>query len=223
MAMKVFVFVQKLMLGKKSKFMFGKKSNTVAIMSLAVRVSLTHFKVKETIGNMLAELKPQSKNEYDQNECCKKDIDETKDSIHIEQRKKKDLEGKSKDSTNILATFNGEIKTLKQEVSGIDVSLKMAGIDRKAESALCKQFFTDQRATITILNIALDRMKWLYAQTFLQIKSHRPVTRAAAANPAPKPKAYEKSAGASGFLNLLQMQHFTCGRASACGALRSGW
>jgi len=184
----------------------GKKSNNLALMSLAVRVKLDAFdKVKKTMDNMLAELKTQQKNEYDQNERCKKDIDETEDTIKIEQRNKKDLEDKNKDLTNTLATLNDEIKTLKQEVSDMEVSLKKAGIDRKAENELYQQSVADQRATITILNMALDRMKEFYAPKLVQIKTHQPVPGAAAAPPPPKPKAYEKSAGASGVLNLLQM------------------
>jgi chromosome segregation ATPase len=184
----------------------GKKSNNVALMSLAVRVKLDAFeKVKKTMDNMLAELKTQQKNEYDQNERCKKDIDETEDTIKIEQRNKKDLEDKNKDLTNTLATLSDEIKTLKQEVSDMEVSLKKAGIDRKAENELYQQSVADQRATITILNMALDRMKEFYAPKLVQIKTHQPVPGAAAAPPPPKPKAYEKSAGASGVLNLLQM------------------
>jgi hypothetical protein len=186
--------------------MLGKRSNNVALMSLAVRVKLDAFeKVKKTMDNMLAELKTQQKNEYDQNERCKKDIDETEDTIKIEQRNKKDLEDKNKDLTNTLATLNDEIKTLKQEVSDMEVSLKKAGIDRKAENELYQQSVADQRATITILNMALDRMKEFYAPKLVQIKTHQPVPGAAAAPPPPKPKAYEKSAGASGVLNLLQM------------------
>lgn len=184
----------------------GRKSNNVALMSLAVRIKLDAFdKVKKTMDNMLAELKTQQQNEYDQNERCKKDIDETEDTIKIEQRNKKDLEEKNKDLTNTLATLDDQIKTLKQEVSDMEVSLKKAGIDRKAENELYQQSVADQRATITILNMALDRMKEFYAPKLVQIKNHQPVPGAAAAPPPPKPQAYEKSAGASGVLNLLQM------------------
>merc|ERR1719223_2631169 len=103
----------------------GQKSNNVALMSLAVRIKLDAFdKVKKTMDNMLAELKTQQQNEYDQNERCKKDLDETEDTIKIEQRNKKDLEEKNKDLTNTLATLDDEIKTLKQEVSDMEVSLK---------------------------------------------------------------------------------------------------
>merc|ERR1719181_1246680 len=152
----------------KKLMMLGKKSNNVALMSLAVRVKLDAFeKVKKTMDNMLAELKTQQKNEYDQNERCKKDIDETEDTIKVEQRNKKDLEDRNKDLTNTLATLNDEIKTLKQEVSDMEVSLKKAGIDRKAENELYQQSVADQRATISILNMALDRMKEFYTPNAL--------------------------------------------------------
>jgi len=190
----------------KKLLMLGKKSNNVALLALAVRVKLDAFdKVKKTMDNMLAELKTQQKNEYEQNERCKKEIDSTEDTIKVEQRNKKDLGEKNEDLTNTLATLNDEIKTLKQEVSDMEVSLKKAGIDRKAENELYQQSVADQRATITILNMALDRMKEFYAPKLVQIKGHQPVPGAAAAPPPPKPKAYEKSGGASGVLNLLQM------------------
>jgi chromosome segregation ATPase len=190
----------------KKLLMLGKKSNNVALLSLAVRVKLDAFdKVKKTMDNMLAELKTQQKNEYEQNERCKKEIDETEDTIKVETRNKQDLEEKNEDLTNTLATLNDEIKTLKQEVSDMEVSLKKAGIDRKAENELYQQSVADQRATITILGMALDRMKEFYAPKLVQIKTHQPVPGAAAAPPPPKPKAYEKSGGASGVLNLLQM------------------
>merc|ERR1740115_255296 len=185
--------------------MLGKKTNNVALLSLAVRIKLDAFdKIKKTMANMVAELKTQQQNEYDQNERCKQEIDETEDTIKVEQRNKQDLSEKNEDLTNTLATLTDEIKTLKQEVSDMEVSLKKAGIDRKAENELYQQSVADQRATITILNMALDRMKEFYAPKFVQINAHQ-VPGAAAPPPPPKPKAFEKSAGAGGVLNLLQM------------------
>jgi len=84
-------------------------------------------------------------------------------------------------------------------VSDQEVSLKKAGIDRKAENELYQQSVADQRATVTILNMALDRMKKFYTPNALvQIQAHGGV-----ASPPPKPKGFEKSAGAGGVLQLL--------------------
>merc|ERR1719359_632013 len=152
---------------------------------------------------MLAELKTQQKNEYDQFELCKKNIDETEDKIKVEDRTKLDLADKNKDLTNTLATLNDEIKTLKQEVSDQEVGLKQAGIQRKKENQLYQQSIADQRATVTILGMALDRMKKFYTPgALVQINAHQ-TPGAAMAPPPPKPKAYEKSAGAGGVLQLL--------------------
>jgi hypothetical protein len=130
---------------------------------------------------------------------CKKNIDETEDSIKVENNNKDDLAETNTDLTNTLATLADEIKTLKQEVSDQEVALKKAGIDRKAENELYQQAVADQRATVTILNMALDRMKKFYTPNALvQIKAHGGV-----APPPPKPKAFEKSAGAGGVLQLL--------------------
>ena len=178
----------------------AKKHHDLALMSLAVNLKLDAFdKVKKTMDKMLAELKVQQQNEVEQFEMCKKNIDETEDSIKVENNNKDDLAETNKDLTNTLATLDDEIKTLKQEVSDQEVGLKKAGIDRKAENELYQQAVADQRATVTILNMALDRMKKFYTPNALvQIQAHGSV-----APPPPKPKAYEKSAGAGGVLQLL--------------------
>jgi len=184
----------------KSLLKTAKKHNDLALMSLAVNLKLDAFdKVKKTMDKMLAELKVQQQNEIEQFEMCKKNIDETEDSIKVENNNKDDLAESNTDLTNTLAILDDEIKTLKQEVSDQEVGLKKAGIDRKAENELYQQAVADQRATVTILNMALDRMKKFYTPNALvQIKAHGSV-----APPPPKPKAYEKSAGAGGVLQLL--------------------
>jgi hypothetical protein len=178
----------------------AQKHHDLALMSLAVNVKLDAFdKVKKTMDKMLAELKTQQQNEVEQFEMCKKNIDETEDSIKVENNNKDDLEETNKDLTNTLATLADQIKTLKQQVSDQEVALKKAGIDRKAENELYQQSVADQRATVTILNMALDRMKKFYTPNALvQIKAHGSV-----APPPPKPKGFEKSAGSGGVLQLL--------------------
>jgi hypothetical protein len=184
----------------------ARKHNNWALLSLAVRVRLDAFtKVKETMDKMVAELKAQQKNDYEKNEQCKKDLDTTEDNIKIAEREKKDLAEKNKDLSNTIDTLTEEIATLKQEVADMEVSLKKAGIDRKAENELYQQNVADQRATVKILNMALDRMKEFYSPSLVQIQSHQPVPGAAAPPPPPKPKAYEKSGGAGGVMQLLTM------------------
>jgi len=184
----------------------AKKHNNWALLSLAVRVRLDAFtKVKAAIDKMLAELKKQQKDDYEKNEQCKKDLDTTEDNIKIAEREKKDLGEKNLDLSNTIETLTGEIETLKKEVADAEVQLKTAGIDRKAENELYQQNVADQRATVKVLNMALDRMKEFYSPSLMQIHSHQPVPGAAASAPPPKPKAYEKSGGAGGVMQLLTM------------------
>lgn len=184
----------------------ARKHNNWAMLSLAVRVRLDAFtKVKAAMDKMLAELQAQQKNDYEKNEQCKKDLDTTEDSIKVAEREKKDLSEKNLDLSNTIDTLNDEIKTLKQEVADMEVSLKKAGIDRKAENELFQQNVADQRATVKVLNMALDRMKEFYSPSLVQVHAHQPVPGADVAPPPPKPKAYEKSGGAGGVMELLTM------------------
>jgi len=186
----------------------ARKHKNWMLMSLAVNVQLDAFTVvKEKMDKMLAELEKQQKEEYDKNEKCKVDIDTTEDDIWTAKREKKDLEEKNLDLSNTLETLAEEIKTLKQEVSDMEVSLKQAGIDRKAENGMFQQQIFDQRATVKVLNMALDRMKEFYEPSFAQIHMHgkQPTPGAAAAPPPPKPKAYEKSGGSGGVMELIKM------------------
>lgn len=184
----------------------ARKHGNWAMLSLAVRVRLDAFtKVKAAMDKMLAELQAQQKNDYEKNEQCKKDLDTTEDNIKIAEREKKDLSEKNLDLSNTIETLNDEIKTLKQEVADMEVSLKKAGIDRKAENELFQQNVADQRATVKVLNMALDRMKEFYAPSLVQVHAHQPVPGADVAPPPPKPKAYEKSGGAGGVMQLLTM------------------
>lgn len=184
----------------------AKKNNNWALLSLAIRVRLDAFaKVKAAMDKMLSELESQQKNDYEKNDQCKKDLDATDDSIKVAARQRKDLSEQNKELSNTMDTLNEEIETLKQEVADMEVSLKKAGIDRKSENALYQQSVADQRATVKVLNMALDRMKEFYSPSLMQIRSHQPVPGAAAAPPPPKPQAYAKSGGAGGVTQLLTM------------------
>merc|ERR1719262_396804 len=100
--------------------------------------------------------------------------------------------------------LNKDIKDLETEVSESEVSLKQAGEQRKAENQLFQTTIQDQRAMITILNMALDRLKAFYEPkaALLQVRLH--------SNPPPKPSGpeavgYSKSGSSGGVMQLLSM------------------
>merc|ERR1719484_153286 len=134
-----------------------------ALASLAVRVRLDAFKkVKEAMDKMTAELKAQQKAEVEKKEFCTKKIDETEDLIKVGKQSGEDLDGKHKDLVSTIEGLKSGIETLKNEVSEAEVSLKSAGEDRKEANKLYQSSMSDQRATIQILNMALNRLKEFY-------------------------------------------------------------
>jgi len=168
------------------------------LATLAVRVRLDAFtKVKEVMDKMLVELDKQQKEEYAKMEQCKKDIDETEDSIKVAENNKDDLGEKHLGLSNLIETLTKEIADLQKEEADMEVSLKQAGEARKAQSKEFQSAVMDQRATINILNKALKRLN-----TYYNTKAGAFVQQA----PPPKPsnQQYEKSGGASGVLQLLQ-------------------
>merc|ERR1719321_115918 len=133
------------------------------------------------MDTMMAELKKQQQEEYDKNEWCKDEIDKTEDTIKTEGWEKEDLDETHKELVNKIATLEGEIDTLKKEVADMEISLKQAGEQRKAENLLFQTSVSDTRATVKILTMALDRLKETY--TFAQTQQGQPA----------KPGGYEKS------------------------------
>jgi len=179
----------------------ARKHGNLVLASLAVRMELDGFaKVKEMMDKMLAELAKQQKDEYAKWEECKKGIDETEDSIKEGEYKKKDLDEKHKEIVSSIETLEQQIEDLKNDVSEMQVSLKKAGEDRKAENQVFQTSISDQRATVLILEKAMARLKEFY--DLVQIQAHRQI-------PAPPPKpsstGYSKNAGAGGVMTLIQM------------------
>merc|ERR1719498_1738773 len=125
------------------------------LAALAVRSRLDSFtKVKEMMDKMLEELKAQQKAEYAKWEHCKKEIDEAEDSIKETEHEKKNLEEKKLGIENTIATLKTDIESLNADIAEMEVSLKKAGEDRKAENQLFRASVSDQRATVAILKKA---------------------------------------------------------------------
>jgi hypothetical protein len=177
----------------------ARKHKNWALASLAVRVRLDAFtKIKEMMDKMLVELKKQQAEEYEKAEACKKDIDETEDTIKEKNNLKDDLDEKHKSLKNSLETLATEIAELQKEEEDMKIALKQAGEQRKAENQIFQQSVMDQRATVNILNKALARLKSFYSSSFIQQPGQ------AVSAPPPKGKDYSKSGGAGGVLQLLQ-------------------
>merc|ERR1719480_51808 len=85
-----------------------------------------------------------------------KNLAETEGKVEHAEQIKQDLEERSLNLKNRLESLAQEIEALKKEVKEIEVGIKQAGEDRKAENLVFQTSISDQRATIVILNKALD-------------------------------------------------------------------
>merc|ERR1719375_2203220 len=137
------------------------------------------------MDKMLAELQAQQKAEYEKWELCKKDIDETEDKIKAATWTKEELQEKKLDLENT-------IESLKDEIAAMEVALKKAGEERKAENQLFQQSVSDQRATVQILYKVQKRLQMYYNKAFVQTQTAAPPPEKSFAG------KYEKSGGAAG-------------------------
>jgi len=178
-----------------------------ALATLAVHVRLDTFtKVKEAMDKMTAELKAQQKEEFEKKEFCTKKIDETEDFVKVGKQTAEDLDGKHKDLVSTIEGLKSHIETLNNEVSEAQVTLKRAGEDRKAANKLYQSSMSDQRATIQILNMALNRLKEFYAPksaVLASVKVHTAEGQVAPPPPKPSSIGYEKSGSSGGVLQML--------------------
>ena len=185
----------------------ARRNGNTALAALAVRMQLDAFtKVKEMMDKMLAALVKQQQAEYDKNQKCKKDMDVTEDSIKEGEEIKADLGEKHQMLTGTISTLKKEIDELKADVKSMEISLKAAGEERKAQNKLFQVSVSDQRAVINILNKANKRLADFYAGSLVQVNVHNQQTPGAASSappPSPKGAGYAKSAGAGGALQLL--------------------
>lgn len=183
----------------------ARKHKNWALATLAVHVKLDAFKkVLVAMDKMTAELKEQQAAEVEKKEFCSKKLDETEDFIKVGKQEKEDLDGKHKDLSSTIEGLKAGIETMQNEVSEAEVALKRAGEDRKEANKLFQSSMSDQRATIQILNMAINRLKEFYAPkgALVAVKAHTSQSQEAPPPP-PKPSGYEKSASSGGVLQLL--------------------
>eukprot|EP00747_Dinoflagellata_sp_TGD_P140475 gnl/TRDRNA2_/TRDRNA2_176011_c0_seq70.p1 gnl/TRDRNA2_/TRDRNA2_176011_c0~~gnl/TRDRNA2_/TRDRNA2_176011_c0_seq70.p1 ORF type:complete len:414 (+),score=153.94 gnl/TRDRNA2_/TRDRNA2_176011_c0_seq70:53-1243(+) len=165
--------------------------NNWSLAGLAVHVQLDDFGAAEkALKKMLVQLEKQRKEEYDKKEACVEEIDSTEDKLKTVMNKKADLEEKQTDVSNEIATITEEIKVLKKDVEDMEVALKQSGETRKTENLQFQQGVSDQRATIKVLNMALDRLKEFYG--FVQV-----------GQAPPRPAGYSKSGSGGGVMQMI--------------------
>jgi len=178
----------------------ARRKRNVALASLAVSIKLDAFtKVKAMCDEMIAELKKQQEEEVKKYDACKADIHGNEMETMTKESEKKDLDAKISDLDGTLMQLTDDLETLKQQVSDNQIALKRASEDRKAENLEFQQIVADQRATVTLLSKALEKLQSIYS--FAEVRAHKHTSHQ---TPPPSGKAYEKSAAGSGVVATLE-------------------
>jgi len=192
------------------------KTHNLELMSLAVAIKLDAFaRVKKAMDKMISELKRQQEDEYQHREFCSKELDTNEDSTRDKSRTKADLEANIADSTNRIETLTSEITSLNAEIEEMRAQMKKAGETREAENKEFQTIVADQRATVHVLNKAIERLKQFYAVRGANREDA--IAESAGLGDAlvqqspgqgnsapPKAKSYNKSSSAPGLLAMIE-------------------
>lgn len=175
---------------------------------LAVSMQIDGFtKVKVMMDKMVAELKNQQKAEYEKHEKCKADIKTNEDSTMVKAAEIKDLMAKKTGLEGQLEQLTVDLEDLANQVKEAHIALKQAGENRKKENKEFQQVVADQRATIEILNKALERLKSFYSKESLLALGARKSKQEPGAAVAPPPaagKEYKANGMSGGVMQLLE-------------------
>jgi len=182
----------------------GKISNSPQLLQLAVSVqgpADAMKQVQETMDGLIAELKATQKEEVAKKDFCDKEIHDNEMETTAKEEQKADLEQLIKDLDTTIATLTDEIDALKTSVATMQGEVKKASEDRIAESQEFQKTVNEQKATQTVLQKALDRLNEFYASKAALIQHG---AKAKGKQTPPKQGTYQKSAGASGALSMLE-------------------
>merc|ERR1719454_2244678 len=105
------------------------------LAAIAVQVQLDAFtKVKKAIDDMVADLKVQQQKEVEKKAFCNKEFNENEKMTYTTKQTLGDLEDQIASLEAALAKLNEEVAAAKAEIKDMQVALKVASENRKAEN-----------------------------------------------------------------------------------------
>jgi chromosome segregation ATPase len=179
------------------------KLNKPQLSALATSVKLDAFtKVKKAIDDLIADLLKEKEDEIKHKDFCINGLHENEKDTTDRSRNKSDLEAKIGDLDGRIKDLQAQIDTLKAEIAEAQVQLKRAGEDREKQNLEFQKTVQDQRATVALLNKAMEVLKGFYEKAkgnaFLQ-STQEPV------GPPPPAgfKSYENNASGGGVIAMI--------------------
>merc|ERR1719468_1468201 len=171
------------------------------LSAMASRVRLDAFtKVKKAIDDMITQLGKEKEDEIKHKDFCTDELNRRQLETEKKERERQDLEAKIEDLELTIKTLTEQIEQLKAEIAELQVQMKRAGEDREKENKEFQQTVADQRASVVLLNKALEILSGFYNKesSLLQQKQEP-------AGPPPPPgfKEYKKNPQSSGVMAMI--------------------
>merc|ERR1719487_1909818 len=127
------------------------------------------------IQEMIDTLTKEQADEVQKKDTCIAELNSNEASTEAATRDKDEAVAKIEALDATIKTLIAEIEDLKAEVAAGQTALKRAGEDRELENKDFQLIVADQRATMKVLNAALDILKGFYDKAaLLQSKKQEP-------------------------------------------------
>merc|ERR1719473_2308184 len=178
----------------------AQKTQNPRLATLAVRVRLDAFtRVKKAIDDMVAALTKEKADEIKHKDFCTDEFNKNQLETEKKERERQDLEARIEDLELTIKTLTEQIDALKAEIAEMQVQMKRAGEDREKENKEFQQTVADQRASVVLLNKALEILSGFYNKAALLQQKQEP------AGPPPPPgfKEYKKNPQSSGVMAMI--------------------
>jgi len=179
----------------------AKHLHSPRLSALAHQVKLDAFtKVKKAIDDMITQLGKEKEDEIKHKDFCTDEFNKNQLETEKKERERQDLEARIEDLELTIKTLTEEIDALKAKIAEMQVQMKRAGEDREKENKEFQQTVADQRASVVLLNKALEILSGFYNKeaSLLQQKQEP-------AGPPPPPgfKEYKKNPQSSGVMAMI--------------------
>jgi len=179
----------------------AKHLHSPRLSALAHQVRLDAFtKVKKAIDDMITQLGKEKEDEIKHKDFCTDEFNKNQLETEKKERERQDLEARIEDLELTIKTLTEQIDSLKAQIAEMQVQMKRAGEDREKENKEFQQTVADQRASVVLLNKALEILSGFYNKeaSLLQQKQEP-------AGPPPPPgfKEYKKNPQSSGVMAMI--------------------
>merc|ERR1719161_2189590 len=117
---------------------------------------------------MIGTLKKDQKEDDEKVAYCEKEFDKADDEKKVLERKVSDAETAIKDAKESVATLVKEIEETKAAIVTLDNDVAIATAQRQQENAEYKTLMTQNTAAMSLIEMAIKRMKKFYQPSFVQ-------------------------------------------------------